>query len=132
MALLRKNNWWYAILYSRFTLVTLGLLIILLAFAVYGRYVIEREVADRRADQEAELKTLEGRQKELQEKVRYLDDEQGVEAEIRRHFDVAIEGEDVVILVENQNNASNTGNPISWKDKKERSWWNFWRVLIPW
>lgn len=132
MALLRKNNWWHAILYSRFTLVTLGLLIILLAFAVYGRYVIEREVADRRADQEAELKTLEGRQKELQEKVRYLDDEQGVEAEIRRHFDVAIEGEDVVILVENQNNASNTGNPISWKDKKERSWWNFWRVLIPW
>lgn len=132
MALLRKNNWWQAVLYSRFTLVGLGLLIILLAFAVYDRYVIEREVADRRADQEAELQTLEARQEELEEKVRYLDDEQGVEAEIRRHFDVAIEGEDVVILVDNKDSASNTGNPISWKDNKERSWWNFWRVLIPW
>lgn len=132
MALLRKNNWWQTILHSRLTLVLLGLAVGLLCFAVYGRYVIEREVAERRTDNERELRDLEARKLELEEKVRYLNDDQGVESEIRRHFDVAIEGEDVVILVDNEANASNTGRPIQSKGEIDRGWWDFWRVLIPW
>lgn len=127
MSLLRRKIWWRAIIGSRVTLAILLLLCTALAFSVYDRYTIEREMAKRRADTEAELQALKERQSTLQEKVEYLNDKRGIEAEIRQHFDVAREGEQVIILVDKDRDEEKASVPI--EDSEEDK--NFWSWL-PW
>lgn len=111
--------------------ITLGLLLILavwLAFSVYDRFVIEREMLERRNDKQAELDRLQNRKAELEAEVEYLGQESGVEAEIRKHFDVAKEGEQVVVLIDKtKDDQKSTSSSKVAPEKK-----SFWSKLIPW
>jgi MinD-like ATPase involved in chromosome partitioning or flagellar assembly len=55
-----------------------------------------------------------------------LSDDRGIEAEMRRQFDVALQGEQVVVIVEPEqteiNNASSTYEIV-----EEPAWYEFWR-----
>jgi len=103
---------WRTILYSPIALTFLVMISLYLAFVTYNRYVIEREMSSRQLDAENELKTLEQRRDTLQKKVDYLSNDRGIEAEMRRNFDVAREGEKVVIILDDEI-ATNNIEPLS-------------------
>lgn len=127
MGILRKKNWWQTIMHSYITAGVLLALCVGLSFSVYDRYVIEREVSSRLSEKETELKEVTERKTFLEEKVEYLNGEQGVEAEIRKHFDVAKEGEQVIVLVENE--PANQGGTTTAKSEGGAS---FWSRFLPW
>lgn len=129
MSLLGKTSWWQKILGSRVTVLVLLVLVIGLSVAVFDRYVVEKEVKERRETKETELQNLKDRQALLEERVSYLQNDQGMEAEIRRHFDVAREGEQVVVLVGEKEDEPSTTPPLSQETKIEVG---FWSWLWPW
>jgi cell division protein FtsB len=57
-------------------------------------------MAERRVAAEREVAELEARQAVLKEQVEYITSERGIEAEMRRQFDIAREGEQVVIILD--------------------------------
>ena len=128
MSALLKKPWWKKPGYTRLVLVFLVLLCILMAMSVFNRFTIERDMAARRATVEAELSELKDRQATLEAKVEYLREERGVEAEIRKHFDVAKEGEQVVVLLEDERQESDESSTVA-AESERQSWW---RSLLPW
>ena len=128
MSLLRGKRTWTAVLYSRITLAILLAVSAFLALSVYERFSIEREMAERRRDVETELSELQKRKADLEEKVEYLSNEEGIEAEIRTHFDVAREGEQVVIIVDRESDASAQSASVQEAVKDE----GFWSRFLPW
>lgn len=101
----------------------IALLCIFLAISVYERYTIEREMAARRAVSEAEVAALEERKAALEERVEYLSNERGIEAEMRRNFDVARPGEEVVIILDAE---STTVEPLDPLPPPPKPWYQFW------
>lgn len=128
MSLLRKKGWWQIVLHSRITLLVLLAASIAISFAVYDRYVIEREMAERRQVKEMQLHSMEEKRDELKERVEYLKGEQGIESEIRKYFDVALEGEKVVVLIDD-NEEETLDNPTNKVIVEEKSWW---QRLLSW
>ncbi len=108
----------------RIGLVVTAVLVVLLTWSVIERVIIEREMASRRAVLEAEYATLENRYQDLKTKVEYLDDERSVEAELRKRFDVAQEGEQVVIITDSRDDeAEILPMPVV---ATSTPWWKFW------
>lgn len=124
MGLLRKRNWLQNVFLSRITLLVVVCLCAALSFAVYDRYVMERQVAERRAEKEKELSTFTERKEEMARKIEYMRGENGLEAEIRQHFDVAQEGERVIVLT-GEDKVAEEPRPKS--EESSESWWR--RVL---
>ena len=131
MSILRRKYWWRAVLTSKITLALVLVACLALSFSVYDRYVIERKMAERRVQKEQELQALEVRKNELEEKVEYLKDDRGVESEVRRHFDVAREGEQVIVLVESESKTKNFSS-TSFSTKVEKEEGGFWDWLLFW
>lgn len=129
MPLTREKRIWPRILHSRITLAIILALCVFLAMSVYERYMIEREMAERRSEAEDELQELQERKRELEEKVDYLSADHGIEAEIRKHFDVAREGEQVVIIVDGEEQAAAVAASHEQATTSEEG---FWSRLIPW
>lgn len=128
MGPLSKKSWWQKVLLSRATLILLLLACLGLSFAVYDRHLVEREVYQRRGEAEAELVREEEREQELEKRVDYLNNEQGMEAEIRRRFDVALDGEQVVVLVgETQDDSDDVSGTMVDVERK-----SFWEPWWPW
>ena len=116
---------WRAIAYSPIAVAILLLLCLGLARIVYDRYTIERDMYDRRLVAEAEVVELEARKAMLEEKVNYLSNERGIEAEMRRNFDVAQPGEKVVIILDTEESAI---QPLSTTSvESDAPWYLFWR-----
>ena len=88
------------LLYSKVVIVFILLITALLSRSVYERYVVEREMAERRAEQESELVELKARAAALESEVDHLYNSRGIEEELRSRFDVAKDGEQVVIIVD--------------------------------
>lgn len=117
---------WRSVVKSPGFLAVLGCLCIGLSFVVYDRFSIEREMAARRAADEAELAALRERQAAIAEKVEYLGSERGMEAEMRRNFDVAQPGEQVVIILD-EAAAAEAVVPLSPAVPDTPRWYQFWR-----
>lgn len=128
MGLLRKRSWWQKVLNSRLTLAFVFMVSVFIAFAVYDRYVIEREMAERKSGKEAELLVLKERKASLESRVEHLKGDQGIEAEIRRHFDVAKEGERVIVLTGERTVAEEDKRDIGHVPEKK----GWWRSLMFW
>jgi cell division protein FtsB len=110
---------------SRVIWVILLILATFVLISAYDRYQIARDMAERRAEVEREAKQLEERRAELEAEVRYLSNERGMEAEMRRQFDIAREGEQVVIIVEAEGSQV---EPLatSTNSEEKRAWYRFW------
>ena len=117
---------WRTILHSR---VALGLALLLclgMAHIVYERYTIQEEMIGKEAEAQAKLNVLEARKSDLEKKVQYLSNDRGIEAEMRRNFDVARPGEQVVIIVDKE--ASTTDQPLPKMQTEDvPHWYEFWR-----
>lgn len=90
------------ILYSKTVFVLLILLAILLSISVYNRFIVAQDTRVKLNERKEDLKELEMRAETLQAKVEYLENERGIEEELRNRFDVAKEGEQVVIILEDE------------------------------
>ncbi|MBY0537913.1 septum formation initiator family protein [Patescibacteria group bacterium] len=110
-------------LHSPIALVILGIIILFMMSVVYQRYTIEQEMVARREEAEAHLQELEDRRADLEKKVEYLSNERGIEAEMRRNFDVARPGEQVVIILDEEKKPEIEPLPQTTKDEP---WYKFW------
>jgi len=91
-----------SMLYSKPVIALLFLATGLLLMSAYNRYEAAAETKHRLDTRQAELNALSDRAEVLEAKVRYLEDERGVEEELRSRFDVAKEGEEVVVIVDDR------------------------------
>jgi hypothetical protein len=109
-------------LYSKPSIFVLGVIAVFMAFAVFTRFTVEREMAARKLETEAQRQELMERKALLEERVEYLSGDRGIEEEIRKHFDVAKEGEQVVIIVDKEE--EETAIPQLLEEVKP--WYQFW------
>jgi cell division protein FtsB len=115
------------ILGSRYTQAIVLVLTMLMLWSAYGRYQIANEMAERREAVEAEVGVLSERKDALQVEVDYLSDERGIEAEMRRQFDVAKEGEQVVVIIDDEAVDEVDETIIEPDSTNEKRWYQFWR-----
>jgi cell division protein FtsB len=80
---------------------------------------------ERRLEEEAAVYKLQTKKNTLETQVRYLSDERGIEAEMRRQFDVALPNEQVVVIVEPEQNETNTAS-TTYKGEDQPPWYEFW------
>jgi cell division protein FtsB len=112
------KTWWFV--------GVLGVICLLLAVVVFNRYTIEREMAARRIEAEERIAELQERKEAIEDKVEYLGSERGIEAEMRRNFDVAQPGEQVVIILDEETDES-VVEPLSSVVEDTPPWYIFWR-----
>jgi cell division protein FtsB len=110
---------------SRFTQTILIILSFFIIMSAGNRYMIAREMADRRSAAEVEIQALQDRRETLEAEVQYLSNERGIEAEMRRQFDIAREGEQVVIIIEDETEAVGTESTEA-TSTPSRAWYRFW------
>jgi len=111
------------LLYSWPAIAGLAVVIVLLSQSVWERYQVKRGMEIRFVAAQSEYEAFKQRREELTEKVEYMQGARGVEEELRRNFDVARPGEQIVIL---------TGAvPALLVDALESPpsppWWQFWK-----
>lgn len=80
----------------------------------------------RRREVEADVERLQGQKETLENQVRYLSDDRGIEAEMRRQFDVALQNEQVVVIVEPEGDETNASSS-AYQPNEEPAWYEFWR-----
>jgi cell division protein FtsB len=99
----------------------------LLVVSAWQRAVIAGQVEGRRLQAEREVSELQARQAALAAEVQYLSNERGIEAEMRRQFDVALPGEQVVVIVEPDiDTATATTETASTTEVVNEPWYRFW------
>jgi len=107
---------------------TQGLILLITAFiliSAYNRYLIAKDMAERRFAVEADIRVLEERRQKLDEVVKYLSNERGVEAEMRRQFDITREGEQLIILLDETEESSPSAEAEVFSTSS-RAWYRFW------
>jgi hypothetical protein len=91
-------------------------------------------MAEKRGEKEEELKALEARANALDDRVDHLLDDRGIEEELRNRFDVAKVGEQVVIIVDDEDadteNLESLGQPPG--NAKSDEGWSFWDIFKFW
>lgn len=123
----RKIRDW---LFSRPVIFVLVVLIGLLSVNVYGRFTTLQDISAKREAKEIELEQLDQRAAVLEANVKHLEHKRGVEEELRSRFDVAKEGEQVVIIVDDENREAadleTLAKPPGDQDADEKNtWWGF-------
>ena len=88
------------LLWRRVGALCLLLLIVLLIRGVWGVYFKERESRVLRLEAQAQLADLERREGELRADIAELKTDRGIEQELRERYDLARQGEGVVVLVD--------------------------------
>ncbi len=91
-------------LYSRGTFFALLLLTVLLAQGAWGVFLKHRESEKNLALVDQKLLAAEIRKNELETSIYELETPQGIEKEIRNKFSVAKEGEDVIVIISEEDN----------------------------
>ncbi len=119
----KKTN----ILNSPVVWVILLILTFLILVSALKRYSIAREMSERRVEIDQEITALEERRDNLKAEVKYISSERGMEAEMRKQFDIARAGEQVVIVLDDKETelegASSSEDEVL--DEK-RPWYKFW------
>jgi cell division protein FtsB len=109
------------ILNSRITQGVLVILAGMMLWNAFERYTIADMMSDRREQAEIEAGALQTQKDALEAQVQYLRDDRGIEAEMRRQFDIALPGEEVVVILEDAEVAVQVQPPE--EPIKPRGWW---------
>ena len=88
------------ILYSKPVLAMLAVIILLFSYSVWGAYQKEAETRGKWNQRASVLDELKDRESGLQTEIDRLDTPRGLEAEIRNKYEVAKDGEEVIVIVE--------------------------------
>ena len=111
-------------LYSRVFLSILGVLILFLAHAVYGVYRKAQSAGVFLQEAETTLEEMNKREKYFSREIERLDSDLGVEEEIRKKFQVAKEGEKVIVIMDEGKNTTEAAI-----EPKETFWQNFLSII---
>ena len=106
---------------SRWTQGILGVLAFIMLWNAFERYTIADMMSERRELVEIEAAALHTQKDALEAQVQYLRDERGIEAEMRRQFDIALPGEEVVVILEEEEEESAV-QPIE-QQPEDDGWW---------
>lgn len=109
-----------AILNSRITQGVLAVVAFIMLYNAFERFMIADTMYDRRVLVEQEAALLQTQKDQLESQVQYLRDERGLEAEMRRQFDIALPGEEVVVILEDPDAV--VTEPVT-EPEPENSWW---------
>lgn len=125
------------VLYSKPVIFVLLILTCMLSVATYNRFTVAQEMENKLGAKRVELDELKMRAQTLEEKVGYLENDRGIEEELRNRFDVAKEGEKVVILLDptkdgkkNQSTSTHNGNSVQNIETPKKSFFEmlkFWK-----
>ncbi len=118
------------ILYSKISILVVFLFAVLLSTAVYERYTVSKAIKEKLDERQAELYILEQRAEVIESKVEYLKDERGVEEELRNRFDVAKEGEQVVVLLDRDDERKTSRQVDNSETEEEKG--GFFKKLFFW
>jgi cell division protein FtsB len=88
------------LLNRRIALAALFILVAVLVNGVWGVYMKERETRANRQQIEANLAELREREESLQMELKQLTSARGLEETLREQYDVALEGEHLLVIVE--------------------------------
>jgi cell division protein FtsB len=108
------------------TRITLFILVVMMSWSAFTRYQIAKDMEGRRESAQRELNELKAQKSSLEGQVQYLKDDRGIEAEMRRQFDVALDNEQVVVIVEPETDETNPADS-TYKKIEEPAWYEFWR-----
>lgn len=84
-------------------------------------------MSERRKEAEMEVERLKQQKAGLEGQVQYLSDDRGIEAEMRRQFDVALTNEQVVVIVEPENKDETKNATSTYQEESKPAWYEFWR-----
>jgi len=104
--------------YSKVTLVVLAIVVLLLLNSVWNIFLKERETNTTRKKLEREFVELQEREVLLREEIERLSTPRGVEEEIRSKFEVAKDGEEIMVIVDPGHKDSTD------TDDSRRSFWS--------
>jgi hypothetical protein len=110
-----------SIMNSRWTQGFLGMLALIMLYSAFERFTIADMMSGRRELVEIEAAALQTQKDALESQVQYLRDERGLEAEMRRQFDIALPGEEVVVILEDEEEESDV-QPIE-QVSSDSGWW---------
>ena len=110
------------LIYSKISLLIALAIVVFMSMSTYNIYKKYRESADNKKSVMGELSSLEQRDKELSSRIDRLKTDRGLEEEIRKKFNVAKDGEGVVIIVPK----SSTSSDENGDDGK----FGFWNKLL--
>ena len=113
-----------SVFHSRITQGILLLSSIFIFWSAYDRFLVAKEMSEKRLSLEKEIHTLEEREVSLEKEVSYLSSDRGIEAEMRRQFDIAREGEQVVIILNDEQATVTPTTTVTEEDS--RPWYKFW------
>ncbi len=88
------------LLYSKLTIVVLGIMLAFLLSSVWGVYKKASIAYNNKERISKDLKSLQARKEALVSDIEKLKNSRGVESELRDRFGVVKEGEEVVVLVD--------------------------------
>ncbi len=108
--------------YSRYTIVGLAIVIVLLGNGVWNIYMRERQSRVMRREAETRLENTLNQKRILEEETGKLQSEEGIEEEIRTKFNVIKPGEHVVMIVNPEATTSATTTQGFWA----RLWAKVW------
>ena len=118
---------WRALVYSPFMVAFLLVLIGCMVTAAYARYQMAVSTADRQRALEDEYRKIQERREEISSKVTYLSNDRGIEAEVRRNFDVAKPGEKVVVILDDDADGGLIEPLPQLPPPPPPRWYEFWR-----
>lgn len=110
-------------IYSRYTI---ALLVIILLFLLHGTWGIFKKMQASKVKLEAAVETrqnLESRHSAIETQIRHLDTETGLEEEIRTKYNLAKEGEHVIVLVDTEADNDNAAAAVES---------GFWSKIFSW
>jgi cell division protein FtsB len=105
------------LLHSRYAIAALVIIIFLLAQAVWGIYIKYEKSKVFAEKAQADLTTLQNREKTLAKSIESLGTEEGKEKELRDRFGVVKSGEKMIILVDDPADVKPSVNDLN------DSWW---------
>lgn len=122
------------ILYSWPIIAFLFALTIFLGMSAFNRYTVARDMGAKLDARETELRELEERAQVIEAKVQYLQNDRGIEEELRNRFDAIREGEQEVIIIDGttkdirqKQNSVPAGNLSGdGTETKTDEWYKFW------
>jgi len=110
------------IVYKKIAVVVCAVLVVFLVRAVFGGFGALESAKERQDDQSEEFSKLDDRITYLENRIDFLDTQEGLEQEILETFPVKRAGEKVTILIEQDEEGSGF-----FPRAEEKKWWEFWK-----
>ena len=114
----RNKSLWY--FYSKIFIFILSIMVIFLGNASWNAYQKYKIAKKNRDDSVMELNKLKEREEKLKKDIELLNTRSGVEALLRKRFNVAKEGEGVIVIIDEQSDEKE----VSEDSSKASSLWN--------